>query len=123
MNELRPIFEALKALLKAYEPPFTATIDTEWRYELWSKKPVGIDGRKRKEVYFGGLIIQSTYVGLYYMPMYAHEDLKAVFAPDLLKLLKGKSCFHVKALTPELTEHIRAALELGFRRYQQNGWV
>jgi hypothetical protein len=123
IQDLHAIFEALKALLSAYAPPLMPKMDEAGRYDLWSIKDLVIEGRKRKEVYFAGLIIQKGYVGFYFMPMYAEADLKAVFAPELLKLLKGKSCFHIKKLTPELQGQVESALQIGFAAYQQRGWV
>jgi hypothetical protein len=79
--------------------------------------------KKKKEVFFAGLIIQKSYVGFYFMPIYAETDLKEVFKPELLKLLKGKSCFHIKKLDDELKSQIREALELGFELYKERGWV
>jgi hypothetical protein len=84
---------------------------------------VEIDGRKKKEVYFAGLIIQSKWVGLYYMPIYSDKGLKGVFKPELLKLLKGKSCFRINELDEELTRQIEDALEIGFNLYKQRGWI
>ena len=94
-----------------------------WRYDLWSFKDLEIAGRKRKEVYFAGLIIQSSYVGFYYMPIYTDVSLKDVFKPELLKLLKGKSCFHVKKLDKELESQIAFALEKGYKLYKKRGWI
>lgn len=51
------------------------------------------------------------------------RDIKSFFSPQLLKLLKGKSCFHVKVLTPELSAQIEEALQSGFALYRQRGWV
>ena len=75
-------------------------------YDLWSIKDLVIEGRKRKEVYFAGLIIQKSYVGFHFMPVFAEAHLKPVFAPELLELLKGKSCFHFKKLDPALLDLI-----------------
>lgn len=122
-SDLNTIFQSLKDLLSAYAPPLTPKRDEPGYYDLWSVKEVVIEGRKRKETYFAGLIIQKAYVGFYFMPVYAETDLKAVFAPELLKLLKGKSCFHVKRLTPELPAQIETALKIGYEMYQQRGWV
>ncbi len=36
------------------------------------------------------------------MPVYAAPEMKQVFAPELLVLLKGKSCFHIKSLDARL---------------------
>jgi hypothetical protein len=123
VDNRQEIFNALKPLLKEYEPPLVAAIDTDADYGLVSKKEVVIAGRKRKEVFFASVEIQKQFVGFYYMPVYAEPDIKNVFQPELLALLKGKSCFHIKKLTPELVEQIRQALKIGFEMYKQNGWV
>ncbi|MCU0485319.1 MAG: DUF1801 domain-containing protein [Anaerolineales bacterium] len=123
MTDLPTIFEALKPLLRAYQPPLTAQVDTPTRYELWSVKPLVIEGRKRKEVFFASLIIQKSYVGFYFMPVYIETELKTIFQPELLRLLKGKSCFHIKKLDEALLGQIEAALKTGFELYQQRGWI
>ena len=82
-----------------------------------------IDGRKRKEVFFAGLIIQKSYVGFYFMPIYTDTDLKEIFKPELLKLLKGKSCFHIKKLDDELKRQIEEALEIGYELYKKDEWI
>lgn len=123
MNELQSIFDTLKARMKTYQPPLTARMDDEAHFDLWSEKDLVIEGRKRKEVYFAGLIIQKSYVGFYYMPVYVSEEIKSTFSPELLSLLKGKSCFHIKKLTPQLLQQIEDALKTGFTAYQKRGWV
>jgi len=122
-DNLSEIFHSIKKLMKKYEPPFESMSDYDSGYELISKKEVEIAGRKRKEIYFAGLIIRSKYVGFYYMPVYAKPEVKKVFKPGLLKLLKGKSCFHIKNLDAELIRQIDVALKLGFGIYKKNGWV
>jgi hypothetical protein len=121
MDQLKTLFDTLKPLLQAYQPPLIPKTDDERYFDLWSPKPVVIDGRKRKEIFFAGLIIQKDYVG--FMPIYAETDLKPVFKPELLRLLKGKSCFHIKKLDEELLRQIEAALKVGYELYQQRGWV
>ena len=122
-DNLVDVFQRLKAILKEYEGPFTPKFDLESKYDLWSIKDVEIAGRRRKGVYFAGLIIQSKYVGFNYMPIYADTDLKHVFEPELLNLLKGKSCFHIKELDVKLEKQIRKALKVGLSLYKARGWV
>ncbi len=117
------IFRRLKTLLEPYEKTLTKRSDFEGRYELWSEKSIVVDGRPRSEIHFASLIIQSSYVGFYFMPVYADASLAEVFKPELLKLLKGKSCFHVKALDASLERAIAAALKKGFSLYRKRGWV
>ncbi|HRW69470.1 hypothetical protein [Lentimicrobium sp.] len=123
-TDLTLIFNHLRSLMKPYETgSVKARVDEEKRYDLWSEKKVVIEGRKRNDVYFAGLVIQRNYVGFYYMPVFVDEDLKAVFKPELLKLLKGKSCFHVKKMDDQLSEQISDALRSGYDLYLGRGWI
>lgn len=122
-QELKAIHRTLRGMLMAYHPPLVAKVDSPGRVDLWTNKPAVVAGRKRQEVFFASAIIQKGYVGLYFMPVYAAPELKRVFDPDLLALLKGKSCFHIKALDARLRARIKSALARGFSLYTQNGWV
>lgn len=122
-KELVLIFNRLKRMLKKYEDPLKPKFDLDSKYDLWSFKDIEIAGRKRKEVYFAGIIIQSRYVGFYYMPIYTDASLKDVFKPELLALLKGKSCFHIKKLDERLEGQIEEALQKGYALYKRRGWV
>jgi hypothetical protein len=117
------IFKRLKKILKKYEDSLKPKFDLDSKYDLWSFKDVEILGRKRKEVYFAGLIIQSKWVGFYYMPIYTDTDMVDVFKPELLKLLKGKSCFRIRQLDDELEAQIDEALKKGYELYKQRGWI
>jgi hypothetical protein len=124
--DLVEIFERLEALLRRYVPPLVSragSVKGKRDYQLWSERPVVIEGRKRKEVYFAGLIAQKGYVGFYFMPVYTHLEQRALFAPELLALLKGKSCFHVKRLDDALEAQIDVALMQGFELYRERGWI
>lgn len=123
MENLSNIFDRLRLLLCQYQPTLEPKRDEPGYFDLWSFKDLVIDGRKRKEVFFAGIIIQKGYVGFYYMPVYAEPEIKAFFKPELLTLLKGKSCFHIKALDEQLEGQIRDALARGFDLYKSRGWV
>ncbi len=123
MENLDDIFIQLKEILISYRPPFSSKADDERNFDLWSVKDLMIEGRKRKEVYFAGLIIQSSYVGFYYMPVYAEPEIKDFFKPELLSRLKGKSCFHINKLDSTLLEQIKETLDKGYVEYQKRGWV
>ena len=92
-------------------------------YKLITPKAVTIQGRDYPNLCFANLIEQKGYVGFYFMPIYCEPALKKSLAPELLEVLKGKSCFHVKSLTPEMKEHIKAALRLGFAAYKKSAWL
>jgi hypothetical protein len=125
-GDLPDIFVRLRDALSQYSPPLvarTGTVAGKDDYHLWSEKDVVVAGRPRKEVFFAGLIVQKGYVGLYYMPVYAEPARRELFAPELLQLLKGKSCFHVLRLDDQLLLHVEEALRQGFELYRERGWV
>jgi hypothetical protein len=122
-KELVPLFNDVLALMKPYEVHFSTRTDVVGYYDLWSEKDVVIDGREKDSVYFAGLVIQKSYVGFYFMPIYADTDLKELFGPKLISLLKGKSCFHIKELDVELIAEIKVALKYGLDLYVERGWV
>jgi len=123
MQNLDEIFNLLYQELSKYQPPLVSKNNTGRYYDLWSIKDLVIEGRKRKEVFFAGIITQKSYVGFYFMPVYVAEEIKLFFKPNLLKLLNGKSCFHIKNLTPEIMDSVQDALRIGFELYQQRGWI
>lgn len=120
---LIPLFDDLKAILSPYAAHFTVRRDEPGYYDLWSERDVVVEGRNRTEVFFAGLIIQKAYVGFYFMPIYAEAELATFFGPELLAALKGKSCFHIKHMTPETRAQIADALSRGYELYVKRGWV
>ena len=123
MDDLQQIFSQIRDLISRYSPPLVAKKDQADYYDLWSVKDVVIAGRKKKEVFFAGVIIQKGYVGFYFMPVYVDEEMKKVFSPELLALLKGKSCFHLRRNDATVMDQIEKALQIGFDIYRKNGWV
>jgi hypothetical protein len=59
-------------------------------------------------------------VRFYFFPLYTHVD-RFKLSPDLQKMLKGKTCFHIKQLNDDLKEEIRAMIESGVKIFQEQG--
>lgn len=122
--QLNPIFEELKALVIPYAKGTIALRGgSGGQLTLVSEKEVIVDGRKKPEMYFVAVLVQKGYVGFYFMPVYTEEEQKALFAPELLQLLKGKSCFHIKRWDATLKKQIKEALKKGYEVYKEKGWV
>ena len=122
---LASVYDELEAILSKFSPPFTArtnAIRNKRNYVLVSEKEVVIDGRKKPELWFAGVIEQKGYIGFYYMPIYCTPKA-AKPSSALMKLLKGKCCFYIKALTPELRADLKAALRTGVDAYKKSGWL
>jgi len=125
-EQLLVIFNALKKEVQPYECGYVkARFDLQGKYDLWSEKPgMNIPSHKKDELSFVALILQSSYVGFYYMPVYTHPDeIKVRLTPALLKRLKGKSCFHITSADDDLLGGIRQAMQLGYELYVRYGWI
>jgi len=123
--ELIPIFNKLVKLMEPFaKGSIKKSGGKEGQFGLTSKKTVEIaPGKKMDEVWFSGLLIQKGYVGFYFMPVYASPELKSELHPELLKCLKGKSCFHIKKMNEEVEEQVKDALKKGYYLYKKKGWI
>lgn len=122
-DERLQIFKRLKLILSRYSPPLTAVSDYESRYELVSKKQVMYRGKQAEQVYFGAVIIQSAYVGLYLSAVYDEPANLERIGEDLRRKLKGKSCFHIKKLDDSLALEVEQAVKTGFEYYKREGMI
>lgn len=122
--ELAEIFNIIKKLMKLYiKGAVKERGEKEGIYNLVSEKQIETAGKKADEIYFASLIVQKGFVGFYFMPVYATDTIKQQLGPNLLKSLKGKSCFHIKKNNPVVTVQIKEALETGYQLYEAKGWV
>jgi hypothetical protein len=122
--ELIPIFNELKKLMSPYAGGHMVVRgDKPGAYGLWSDKSVIVAGRKHEDIYFAGLMVQKGFVGFYFMPVYACISLREKIHPDLVKCLKGKTCFHIKKNDPAMMKHVKDALKVGYDYYKEMDWV
>jgi hypothetical protein len=122
--EMVVIFETIKKMMLPYEKKKLKMIGGNGGVLcLISQKTVEIQGRKKEEVWFAGILVQKGYVGFYFMPVYAAPDMKKVFKPELLKCLKGKSCFHIKKQDPVIMDQIKESLKIGYDMFKERGWI
>jgi hypothetical protein len=123
-TDLQIISKQLRAILVRYAPPFHIRMLTPTAIDLWAEGEFEVMGRPRHEVFFASAIIQSDYVGFYYMPVYTDvESIKKTIPPRLRAMLKGKSCFHITEWDDALAHDVRTALKHGAAIYRAHGWV
>lgn len=122
--QLVPIFEQIKKMVSTYaKGHLKVSFDKPGQYGVLSDKTIEVAGRTKDDMYFAGVLVQKGYVGFYFMPVYTEPSLKNQLHPDLVKCLKGKSCFHIKKNDPELMQHVKEALKTGYNNYKAKGWV
>ena len=69
--------------------------------------------------YFGSVVPKPKDVRLCYFPIYTHPT---EFAPsdELKRCLKGKSCFHIKIISPEMDKEITEMVAKGVSLYDKD---
>ncbi len=121
--ELKPVFDKIKKMIAAYEKGnYCAKADKPGHYELYYNKEVEVAGRKYPELSFASALVQKGYVGFYFFPVYIDEKLKTRIDPGLMKMLKGKTCFHIKKDDAQLLQQFKQALSLGYADYKKRCW-
>ena len=115
------VFNELKPLLKEYQPLLNVKSDFEGRYELYSTRPLMYEGKHKEEVFFSSLIVQSNYVSFHFMPIYTHPQAFESVSDEMKRMLKGKSCFHIKKFDSKTKDDIKHILEQGYAIYNDIG--
>ncbi|MGB0862382.1 MAG: hypothetical protein ACPG19_05025 [Saprospiraceae bacterium] len=116
------IQSTLHNLLKQHEPTLQVRVHSEKTFEVAGTIPA-MQGKKKVDGhYFATVMPKPKDARLYYFPIYTHVD-EFSLSPELKKQLKGKSCFHIKKMSPELEEEIAAMIQKGVELYQRDGLI
>ena len=122
-KEIAEIRAVLIKLLKDHIGPLKVTIDTPDNFQVTGTIPA-MQGRQKVDgFYFSNIVPKPKDVRFYFFPAYTHPDHFTELSEDLQKARKGKSCFHIKYLTPEYEEEIRRVIALGIKLYQEDGLI
>ena len=121
-------YEALRKLLTRHAPPFALSGMENEKPQLHLRTPKqivvpGAYGGKAQHIALACVILQKGYVGFYYFPLYLDPRLQEQLSPRLRKLLKGKTCFHIKGIDEELERDIESALNIGKTYFRDQGWI
>lgn len=120
--ELKQIEQTLKDLFKAHVPPLQVRDENESNFEVAGTKEAMQGKQKVNGFYFGSIMPKPRDIRLYFFPIYTDPDHFGL-SPELKKMLKGKSCFHIKKLDDELIEEIRKMMSKGIKIYQEKGLI
>ncbi len=121
-SDLTEIQTTLKDLLKAQAPALRVRHDEEKKFESCGTKEVMQGKQKVDGHYFASVIPKPKDIRLYFFPIYTHVDQFDISA-EAKKALKGKSCFHIKKLSPELEVEIKGMIEKGVALYKKDGLI
>lgn len=113
---LPEIQDTLKELLRAQTPPLQVRKDNPNTFEVAGTKETMQGKQKVDGYYFASVVPKPKDIRLYFFPIYTHVDEYNI-SPELKKCLKGKSCFHIKKLSPEMEKEIGGMIKKGVELY------
>jgi len=128
-SSLESVYSDIEAILKRHAPPFCfqeVGVQNKKNAQITVPNPVvipGAYGGKPVPVQLAAVILQKGYVGFYLMCTYMNDDAKKKLPPNLLNLLHGKTCFHIKKLDDALRSDIEAELQIGTQAYKARRWL
>lgn len=116
-DQLTPVFERLRSILRPYAPRLTVVHDTADNYYLdagWSEK-------WKRVVFFGAATIRKRYVSFYLMPVYAHPALLDGISPALKARMQGKACFNFTSIDEDQIAELERLARAGFECFEVEG--
>ena len=120
---LTEIQEFLKDSLTAQKPALKITKNSEESFEVTGTIEA-MQGKKKVDgLYFASVVPKPKDIRLYFFPIYTHVDAFKDISPALRKMLKGKSCFHIKNLDENLKIEIMEMIQLGIKVFQKDGLI
>lgn len=109
-------YEVIKILLLQQCPPLKVKNDDAGHFEVCGSKETQQGHKKVDGYYFASLMPKPKDLRFYFFPIYTHPE-GFTLSPELQRLLKGKSCFHVKSLDEKLKVEIKEMIEKGVALY------
>ena len=114
---------SLASMLKSKIPPLKIRQDTEKVLELCGTIEAMQGKQKVDGYYFASVMPKPKDCRFYFFPIYTHAPHFENISDEAKKALKGKSCFHIKKLSPELEFEINEMIDLGLDLYQKDGLI
>ncbi|RZL40574.1 MAG: hypothetical protein EOP00_26475 [Pedobacter sp.] len=119
------IFQTIRANLQPYTANgFTARVNSETVYELWSEKLFDASGNKIDVVPFASVTIADDAVKFCLLSIDKVDDKSKIIHPDLSTLITDdNSCFSITKIDDKLLEQIISSLGANFANFKQKGWA
>ena len=116
-TDLKEIQDTFKTFLREQTPPLQIRVDKETNFEAAGTKEAMQGKQKVSGYYFASIVPKPKDVRFYFFPIYTHVKAFENISEEMRKTLKGKSCFHIKKLSPELEEEFRQLIQTGVELY------
>lgn len=123
-KDLEEISSKLKSILRKHDNVFRVTSEQPENFQVSGTIPT-MQGKKKVDgIYFASVVPKPKDVRFYFFPLYTHKDqIDPLLTDETRKFLKGKTCFHVRFLTPEIEENLQALTDKAVHLFQQDNWL
>ncbi|MFY0600938.1 MAG: hypothetical protein JXR03_14785 [Cyclobacteriaceae bacterium] len=122
-TDLTEIQTSLQEMFLKHVPPLQIRKNNKDVFEAAGTKEAMQGKQKVDGFYFGSVIPKPKDIRLYYFPIYTHQSEFEWISDDLRKCMKGKSCFHIKKLSPDLEAEIQSMITKGVEVYLKNDLI
>lgn len=122
ITSVEEIQETLQQILKTHIGDLKIRHDNEKTFEVCGTKEAMQGKQKVDGYYFASVMPKPKDCRLYFFPIYTHVDAFNL-SDNLKKFLKGKSCFHIKKLSPEIKEEVESMITHGINLYKKDGLI
>lgn len=121
----KEVFEKIKSVLQKQCPPMVISKDDENNFELIGNKPVPYGSTKKivPGMFFVSIILNKTMVSFHFFPMYLNKEIYEPLVPNMIKLLKGKTCFNIKDDKEINEKELNALLSKGIDVWKKMGYL
>ena len=121
----RKIFEEIKTILQQQSPPMLISKDTKDCFELTGNKPVAYGSTKKivPGMYFSSVIMRKDMVSFHFFPIYMRRELFETLIPNMIKHLKGKSCFNITKPEQVNKKELTALIKKGIAAWRKLGYI
>lgn len=117
-KDLNEISQRLKSLLAEHQSILKTTTDASDKFEVAGTIPT-MQGKKKVDgIYFATIMMKPKDVRFYFFPAYTHKEQLGELPENLKKVLKGKSCFHIKQMDDDMEQNMRRLIKRSVECYQ-----
>lgn len=123
-KDLVEIANRLKDILRKHSDVFRVTSELPENYQVSGTIPT-MQGKKKVDgIYFASVVPKPKDIRFYFFPLYTHkEGIDPLLSDETRKFLKGKTCFHIRFLTPEIEQNLQRITDEAVRLYQHDNWL
>jgi len=114
----------LTAALEKCVPPMVVMRKSAAGMELMGNKsvPYGYSKKIVPGMYFSSFVVRNSMVSFYFFPMYMADGFKELI-PEMIKTLKGKTCFNIKKPEQVNGKELDALLKKGVAAWKKQGYL